>query len=299
VKPELVPLSNPLIGRTVRPTNRHYATGIHHDATAQAAGFRGGTIAGSAHLDTFVPLAIELFGDGWFRNGSLSFAFTYATTDGEPTVASVGRVARDGQHDARIETPEGVLIGHGTLGAPGAAGPSQLFRSAPVHDPTNVRILKRIAVGDRIGPAVDVISGADLEDRAANGLITEPIDAYRAGTQSSVWGSQIVPPSAVIDSTNRVISAQLEPLLPKAVGMWSALEVRFLDGPVFAEVPYSIEGSIVALADSPKTEIIWQDFVLYDESDSAPRTAHASRRAVASARVQSRFVKSTSDLWRD
>lgn len=287
-----------LVGRIVRPTNRHYATGIHDDATAQAAGFRGGTIAGSAHLDTLVPLALDQFGTDWFRSGSVSFTFTYATTDGEPTVASMARVGVDGQHQARIETPEGVLVGRGTVGGPDATGTTELFLRELRHDPSNLRILKLVSAGDPIGPEVDRVDGIELDQRVAHGLVTEPIDGYTlaAVAPDSPWSGQIVPPSAVIEIVNRVVSAQIAAALPKAVGMWSALEVRFIDGPVYADVPYRVEGQVVALGESPKTEIIWQDFVLYDASESAD---HTNPRQVASARVQSRFVKSTSDLWAD
>ena len=57
---------------------------IHDDATATVLGFRGGTVAGSIHMDQFPPLLLEAFGQGWFETGSLSLYFRYATTDGEP-----------------------------------------------------------------------------------------------------------------------------------------------------------------------------------------------------------------------
>ena len=279
--------SETLVGRVVHPTNRHYATGIHDNETAQAAGFRGGTIAGSAHLDTLVPLALALFGEDWFRSGSLSLTFRFATTDGEPTYASIDKVGEHGQHAARIETPEGVLVGVGTVGAPGALGPTHLFSDALQTDSSKVRILRSVSAGDPIGPATDMIDGKSVHRRSADGLITEPVAWYsRNDAPSSPWGAQIVPPSAVIDSVNRVVSDQLAQTLPPAVGMWSALEVRFLNGPVVADIPHRIEGSVAAIGESPKTEIIWQDCTMYN--GAIP---------IASVRIQSRFVKSTSDLW--
>jgi hypothetical protein len=56
---------------------------IHDDETATALGFRGGTVAGSVHLDQFPPLLLQAFGQPWFETGSLSLYFRHATTDGE------------------------------------------------------------------------------------------------------------------------------------------------------------------------------------------------------------------------
>ena len=45
-------------GRAARANN------IHDDATAQNLGFRGGTIAGSIHLDQFPPVLMAAFSGG-------------------------------------------------------------------------------------------------------------------------------------------------------------------------------------------------------------------------------------------
>jgi hypothetical protein len=290
-----------LIGREVRPTNRHYASGIHDDSTAQAAGFRGGTIAGSAHLDTLVPLAIGLFGDSWFRSGSISMTFRYATTDGEPTIANVTKdsaVDHPGQHACQVTLsrtammdPEAAptLVGEGTLGAPNAKGATHLHQSPLRHNPDSLRILQSVKQFDTIGPLTDTINAYDLSLRCEKGLITEPLDWYRTTPEHlavNPFGGSIASPSAIIDSANRVVSAALLPLLPPAVGMWSALEVQFVRGPVFTGREYVVTGHIAALSDSPKTEVIWQDMALNDEHG-----------VVATVRVQSRFVKSTSPLW--
>ena len=36
---------------------------IHDDATASKLGFRGGTVAGSIHMDQFVPGLLEIYGE--------------------------------------------------------------------------------------------------------------------------------------------------------------------------------------------------------------------------------------------
>lgn len=62
---------------------------IHDDATATNLGLRGGTVAGSIHMDLFGPLLLEVFGDGWWETGNLSLYFKNATTDREPVQASL------------------------------------------------------------------------------------------------------------------------------------------------------------------------------------------------------------------
>src|SRR3954453_6645907 len=66
---------------------------IHDDATAQRLGLRGGTVAGSVHLDLFPPLLLEGFGQRWFEQGSLSINFRNPTVDREPVRAYVRRPA--------------------------------------------------------------------------------------------------------------------------------------------------------------------------------------------------------------
>src|SRR5258707_15780548 len=60
---------------------------IHDDAPAQKLGFRGGTVAGSIHMDQFPPVLLDAFGRAWFETGSLSLNFRNATTGGEAVVA--------------------------------------------------------------------------------------------------------------------------------------------------------------------------------------------------------------------
>ena len=80
---------NVIAGPVRRPRNlaAEIAGSIHDDKTASKLGFRGGTVAGSVHMDQFPPLLIEAFGPQWFETGSLSLYFRNATTDGEPVQA--------------------------------------------------------------------------------------------------------------------------------------------------------------------------------------------------------------------
>jgi hypothetical protein len=118
--------------REPRNSARHLGAGsIHDDATAQKLGFRGGTVAGSLHMEQFPPLLIECFGADWLRSGGLSLYFKYATTDAEP-VQAFARRPEPG--DERIDVWMDDLAGHricdGTANV-GGPDPDSTLRLAP------------------------------------------------------------------------------------------------------------------------------------------------------------------------
>ena len=277
-------------GRTVRPTNADYNDpgGIHDDATAQGLGFRGGTIAGSSHLDTFVPVLLEAFGDEWFRSGSLSMYFRHATTDGEPTHAllelpdDATTPLRNAQVRAVVEMSDGTLVGEGTAGVGSPADPTALDARDLRHDPSAARILRDVALGEVLGPVTASVDGARLS-RGCERRITEVLEWYRG---PSPFGGAFAPPSALIDLFANVAGAVLLPRLGEAVGMWGAMEIRHHHGPLFVDHPYEITVTVAAVGDSPKTEILWYD-----------AAAHDAGTLVATARILSRFVKASSPLY--
>ena len=57
------------------------AGSIHDNDTATDLGFRGGTVAGDVHMNQFIPVVIETFGNEWFEHGHLSLNFKFATID--------------------------------------------------------------------------------------------------------------------------------------------------------------------------------------------------------------------------
>lgn len=277
-------------GRVVYPTNAHYNDpgGIHDDATAQGLGFRGGTIAGSAHLDTFVPLLVDIFGRDWFVSGGISIYFRHATTDGEPTLAVIDEPIDEPSPfanrmlHARIVTPDETLVGEGSASVGDTAQPTALGARDLRHDPTSARILAGLARGRVLGP-VEVRIDRDRVARVGERRITEFLDWYR---ESSPWGGPVAPPSAVIDLVASVAADLLASELGPAVGMWGALEVSHVAGPVLVDHPYEVTIEIAAVADSPKTELLWTDATI--------RTADT---VIATIRILSRFVKASSPLW--
>ncbi len=277
-------------GRTVYPTNSDYNTpgGIHDDATAQGLGFRGGTIAGSAHLDTFVPLLLDAFGSDWFVTGSLSVYFRHATTDGEPTVAIVDepidgtRPWPDRLLRVRMEMPNGTLVGEGTASVGTCDGSSELGGRDLRHDSSSARILSGFERGAMFGP-VQAHIDAQRVVWGCERRITEVLDWYRG---PSPWGGPVAPPSAVIDLVSSVAGDLLAAQLGPAVGLWGALEVTHVSGPVLLDQPYDVTVAIAAVADSPKTEILWTD-----------ATVRSAETLVATIRILNRFVKASSPMW--
>ena len=114
-------------------------------------------------------------------------------------------------------------------------------------------------------------------------LVTEPLDWY---TGVSPWGGPIVNPGLVV---HMMVSVQRRMRLPAdAVGLYGAIEVRHLAGPVFAEREYEVTGTILAIGQTPKTEYLWYETLMRDPSD---------KRDIASMLMMLRYMKASSPLW--
>src|SRR5215470_326580 len=186
-----------LAGPVRKPRNlaAGVAGSIHDDATATALGFRGGTVAGSIHMDQFPPLLLEVFGQGWFETGSLSLYFRYATTDGESVQAFAERPP-DGGQDAQVRawmtTSDGDLVGEGTASVGRPATPSALRgRDLRPVDPSRLRLLKALRPGDLIGDLPVAVKAERKLSLIARGAMTEPLPWY-AG--DSPWGGPVASP---------------------------------------------------------------------------------------------------------
>ncbi len=73
------------------------------------------------------------------------------------------------------------------------------------------------------------------------------------------------------------------------VGLFGAIEVQHLDGPLFAETDYLARGRVLAISETPKTEFFWYESILTDPAEG---------RDVASMLMMLRFMKESSPLWR-
>ena len=279
-----------LAGPVRRP--RNLAAGvvgsIHDDATATALGFRGGTVAGSIHMDQFPPLALRAFGSGWFEDGSLSLYFRHATTDSEPVRAFMEQPPR--QHDVQIKawatTSDDVVVAEGTAGRGHAAETSALHSRdlRPVH-PAELRILSGLKPGAVLGDVTLKPDGERQRRRIDQHGMTEPLDWY---TGPSPWGGPIAAPSAVVDLLYARLLDDAKASMGDHVGLFGAIEIRFRSGPVLLDSRYRVTGEVVALSQTPKTEVMWFD----------SRAQDTTGTLVAEMRMMLRQLKQSSPLYR-
>ena len=275
--------------RAPRNSARHLGAGsIHDDATAQKLGFRGGTVAGSLHMEQFPPLLAQALGEHWWQTGGLSLYFKYATTDGEPVQAHARLPLQHDRADQRVEVwmddanGNRVCDGTASVGAPDAA--SALHnRIASARAPGELRILAALRVGATTARVPTRITEAALGNRLA--VVTEPLPAY---TDGSLWGHKIATPALQV----QIMRPAEQPLLQRGadfgVGLFGAIELQAINGPVFVEYDYEVRATVLALGDTPKTEYFWYESILSD-----PQTG----QDVMSMLMMLRFMKASSTRW--
>lgn len=285
-----------LRGPVRTPINAHQdaPNSIHNDDVAGSLGFRGGTVAGSVHMDQFPPLLLEAFGPAWFETGSLSLQFRNATTSGEPVIAMVGRpdpsqlAAGAVQVPARMETPDGGLVAEGTASIGDHGLPTHLesvdLRPA---DPSELRMFPHLRTGQEIVSYQEAIASGPAVGSDGSRLITEPLDWYSG---LSPWGGPVASPSRAVALLWRRTSAELTRATGGAVGLFGSIEVRHHDGPLLADREYRVTSRVAAAGASPKTEYVWFDSDAVD-LESGDR--------VASMRMQLRWMKASSSLYAD
>jgi len=273
--------------RTPRNLAAGIAGSIHDDATATALGFRGGTVAGSIHMDQFPPLALRAFGNGWFEDGSLSLYFRHATTDGEPVRAFIERPPRqrDVQTRAWATTSDDVVVAEGTA-ARGNPAETSALRSRDMRpvDPAQLRILASFKRNAVLGEVTLRPDGERQRRRIAQHGMTEPLDWY---TGPSPWGGPIAAPSAVVDLLYARLLEDAKASMGEHVGLFGAIEIRFRSGPVLLDRRYRVTGEVVAVSQTPKTEAMWFDSRAYD----------GSGELVADMRMMLRQLKQSSPLY--
>ena len=267
---------------------RNVKGSIHDDATATKLGFRGGTVAGSIHLELFPPILLKAFGQRWFERGTISMYFLNATTDREAVRAFVKEPphdATDAQVDIWIEREDGMRVAEGTASVGNPEQPSALMRR-PLDrfDPGELRILGGLKVGDRFDECDAFLKKEAMADRMK--VITEQMEWY---TKPSPWGGSIATPATMVQMLYSQSIATLREKLGRAVGLFGAIELRNINGPVMVERPYRVGGSIVALGQSPKTEYMWFETAL-SEKDG---------KRVAEMRMLLRFMKASSPKYQE
>ena len=182
-----------------------------------------------------------------------------------------------------MDTPEGVRVSAGPAWVGGDDPESELRRRLKSQRaPIDLRILKRCQVGDAVKDVPSRLDGAACLRRLEG--ITERLAEYRDPT---LFGGLVAAPAVAIDAL-RAVEGPLFKLGADFVGMFGAIELEFLDGPIFLDYDYLADGRILALGESPKTEVAWYDSTLRDAADVRP---------VARLIMMSRLLKASSALW--
>jgi hypothetical protein len=289
MKSELEVRDHVIIGALRRSVNdaNEVRGSIHDDATATKLGFRGGTVAGSIHLELFPPLMLRAFGNRWFERGTLSMYFLNATTDREAVRAFVREPepgARDAQVEAWIEREDGMRVGEGTASVGEPPEPTALMRrELSRFEAGEFRILGGVKVGDKFDECEVSLSKEDLARRMKS--IAEPMEWY---TKPSPWGGPIATPALMVHLLYAKPIATMRGKVGAAVGLFGAIELRNINGPVMSDRTYRATGHVVALGQSPKTEYMWFETAL-DEPQG--------RKRVAEMRMLLRWMKASSPLY--
>ena len=255
-----------------QPVNRwaNLPNSIHNDSVATKIGMRGGTIPGTVHLDHFVPLVHDNWGMAWYERGAISMYYTFATTHMEDVRAVIGKPNSDSslKVDAWVETPDEKIVCKGSLSI-GSPSESNYVSSLPLEDSprSELRILDRMEVGMKCPDVDDVVATEGRGTGDYSEIVALPTGLFNMLQAGAPTGT-----------------------LKKAVGFYGATEINVLKGPIYADMEYRRVGEIVCLGASPKTEFVWIDSKLIDM---------ATEEVVAEMRHLTRFMKASSDLWRE
>ena len=275
-----------ITGEWRRPVNTaaHQKGGIHDDDTATDLGFRGGTVAGAIHMEQFPPLLLKMFGTDFWQTGTLSMYFRSATVDREPVrclTTEPERVGNIRRTNVWMEKEDGTIVASGIASCGGHDEKSELRRKLESIRPiSELRILKNLKVGARCEDQRCFVENSFLD--AQLGVITEHLSCYKT---SNEFSGRVLPVTQVVRAFDPPEVALITEVEPPFVGLYGAIEIEFINGPVLAETEYKGSGEIVGLSDSPQTEILWRDSILMTD------------KPIARMLKMDRLMKNSSPRW--
>ena len=258
---------------------------IHDDETAEKLGFRGGTVAGSIHMNQFPPVLKRIFGDEWFRSGNLSLNFKAATVDRE-SVQVFAEQPGAGERQTRVwmERDDGLLVCTGTAAIGDHSGSELRARDLRPCDPAELRILKNLHPGLSMGHFELELDPKNQFERFDGNLISDPLPEYRS---PEPWGEAIAAPSTFVEYLWGPPTRHIRSLVGNSVGLFGAIEIGQVNGPFFLNRPYVIDAEVISVGQSPQTEYFW-----FDSTAKTPDGV-----LVATHRMMLRFMKASSPLY--
>lgn len=281
--------SDVLAGPVRHPRNleQSIAGSIHADETAQRLGLRGGTVAGSLHMEQFPPLLMHALGEDWWREGGLSLYFRYATTDYEGVQCSCrppgANLESGDQIDVWMNMEDGRRVAEGTAWVGSLRAKTPLEKRVETVPPVeDLRIFAALGTGRDLDGIPVRISQADLESRLS--VIVEPLEIY---SQEDTNDGRVLPPSLLVRAMTEYQQTLLDGWPNLGVGLYGAIEIEHLTGPCFVEHGYEVRGRVLAVGETPKTEYFW-----YESTLSEPKGDDRARML-----MMLRFMKASSPLW--
>ena len=264
-------------GRWCWPSNRGVARPgtVQDPAVAEAHGLEAATVAGAVHVEQFVPLLLEQFGDAWWHRGDISVHWVSTTVEGEPVRCYLQPVDGDTARARVWMNAEGeslVLEGSAALGD----DPESMLerRLAQVRGAESAGLLKGVRQGDQTRPMPLRIDGETAEARLP--FVTEPVREYRDfqqdhgnSTPPAVGLGRVAPPSLVLAAV-RIVEEEVAPAVPAPMGAFGGLQLDHVDGPVLCDRDYLVRGRVEAVTASEHTEILWYRADILDAADERP-----------------------------
>src|SRR6185437_13151177 len=273
----------------------HSNSSIHDPEHAKRLGFRGSAVGGNLHLDLFAPLLVETYGREWFERGALSLYFLNIVVSGEPVQAVVEPQPAPGAQTrsfARRADDPGFIVCAGAASLGDHARSELALRDRRTCDDAQLRMLRGVKPGQHLGCVQMTARRADQDAAIASGSNNEPLPWYRG---ASPWGGPIASVGATAALMFRLLVGdgaahhhdRISPHIGDASGMFGAFEIAFENGPVLLDRDYRIEGTVLGVGESPKTEYLWWDATASD----------GEGRVVARMRHLLRFLKASSPLY--
>ena len=165
----------------------------------------------------------------------------------------MGKTENASEQEIHILTPDSATNSSSVfivLGNEKDAKPEEILQLYKAYgEPDHVIFILVEHRGDGQSVTSDPDQTSDRYDR-----ITEPLDWY---INDSPFGGSILSTAQVNEVMRWAMIQQETQRSTEIVGLFGALEFRFLNGPVFTDKEYIDSGRILAVGETPKTEYYW------------------------------------------
>ena len=257
---------------------------IHDDETAADLGFRGGTVPGDVHMNQFPATLVKVFGDAWWETGHLSLNFKNATVDREPVQVFV-EPADEKLARVWMARDDGLLVCEGTAGLDSLDDAHLHTIDTRPCDSSELRILREVYPGLVLGDYEMRTDPGKQFARYDQDLLSDPLRCFREPHPR--YAAVLACPATFIQFMWGPPMEGLRPYTADAVGLFGAIEIAQRSGPFVLDQTYRFVSTVLSVGQSPKTEYLWYETV-----------ASQNGRDIASMRMQLRFMKASSDLYR-